>query len=141
MKDRDSESLAGILKELQAIRAVFEQLVPLLEKIAEPPALLSIEDDESELFSDEQDEFHDELYDDARTIAIESSKLSTSYLQRKLGVGYARAARLMDMLEENGVIEPAIGSLPRRVLTPKKLSPEVLETLAKIEKQVQKKKK
>lgn len=58
----------------------------------------------------------DELYEDARETVIHAGKASTSYIQRKLRVGYARAARLMDMLEENGVIGPAQGSKPREVL-------------------------
>lgn len=58
----------------------------------------------------------DELYEDARQIIIEAGKASTSYLQRKLKVGYARAARLMDMLEERGVIGAADGAKPREVM-------------------------
>ena len=58
----------------------------------------------------------DELYEDARMTVIEAGKASTSYLQRKLGVGYARAARLVDMLEERGVIGPGSGAKPRDVL-------------------------
>jgi S-DNA-T family DNA segregation ATPase FtsK/SpoIIIE len=58
----------------------------------------------------------DELYEDARMTVIEAGKASTSFLQRKLGVGYARAARLVDMLEERGVIGPGSGAKPRDVL-------------------------
>jgi DNA segregation ATPase FtsK/SpoIIIE, S-DNA-T family len=58
----------------------------------------------------------DELYEEAREIVIEAGKASTSYIQRKLRVGYARAARLMDILEERGVIGPADGSKPRPVM-------------------------
>lgn len=58
----------------------------------------------------------DELYPDAKKTVIEAGKASTSYLQRKLGVGYARAARLMDILEERGVIGPADGAKPRDVI-------------------------
>ncbi len=58
----------------------------------------------------------DDLYEDAKQVVIEAGKASTSYIQRKLRVGYARAARLMDMLEERGVIGPADGSKPREVL-------------------------
>ena len=58
----------------------------------------------------------DDLYEDARTTVIEAGKASTSFLQRKLGVGYARAARLVDMLEERGVIGPGSGAKPRDVL-------------------------
>jgi S-DNA-T family DNA segregation ATPase FtsK/SpoIIIE len=58
----------------------------------------------------------DDLYEDARTTVIESGKASTSYLQRKLGVGYARAAKLIDMLEERGVVGPGNGAKPREIL-------------------------
>ncbi len=58
----------------------------------------------------------DDLYEEARETVIEARKASTSFLQRKLGVGYARAARLMDMLEERGVVGPGSGAKPREVL-------------------------
>lgn len=58
----------------------------------------------------------DELYEDAKEAVLEAGKASTSYIQRKLRVGYSRAARLMDMLEEKGVIGPADGVTPREVL-------------------------
>jgi S-DNA-T family DNA segregation ATPase FtsK/SpoIIIE len=57
----------------------------------------------------------DDLYEEAKKVVIEAGKASTSYLQRKLRVGYSRSARLIDMLEENGVIGPADGSKPRPV--------------------------
>ena len=69
---------------------------------------------ESQLEGDTEND--DELYEDARTTVIEAGKASTSYLQRKLGVGYARAARLIDILEERGVIGPGSGAKPRDVL-------------------------
>lgn len=58
----------------------------------------------------------DEMYEEAKEIVVRAKKASTSYLQRKLRIGYARAARLMDIMEENGVIGPADGSKPREVL-------------------------
>lgn len=58
----------------------------------------------------------DDLYEEAREIVVHAGKASTSYLQRKLKVGYARAARLMDMLEEHGVVGPADGAKAREVL-------------------------
>lgn len=63
---------------------------------------------------DEGDE--DNMYEAARQAVIESSKASTSFLQRKLGLGYSRAARIMDMLEARGVIGPANGAKPRDIL-------------------------
>ena len=58
----------------------------------------------------------DDLYESAKQEVISASKASTSYIQRRLGVGYSRAAKLMDMLEKRGVIGPANGSKPRDIL-------------------------
>lgn len=62
------------------------------------------------------DEGDDDMYEAARAAVMEAGKASTSYLQRKLRVGYARAARLIDILEERGVIGPGDGAKPREVL-------------------------
>jgi len=64
----------------------------------------------------DEDTDDDDMYEEARETIVKSGKASTSYLQRKLRVGYARAARLIDMLEERGVVGPADGSKPRDVL-------------------------
>lgn len=58
----------------------------------------------------------DDLFEEAKQAVIEAGKASTSYLQRKLRIGYSRAARLMDILEERGVIGPQDGSKPREIL-------------------------
>ena len=71
-------------------------------------AMMSINDDDGD---------EDDLYGDAKECVEQAGKASTSYLQRKLRVGYARAARLMDILEDKGVIGPADGSRAREVLT------------------------
>lgn len=71
------------------------------------------------LFTDSiggNDNDDDDLYEDARSTVIEAGKASTSYLQRKLGIGYARAAKLIDMLEERNVIGAGNGAKPRDVL-------------------------
>ncbi|MFA6585867.1 MAG: DNA translocase FtsK 4TM domain-containing protein [Candidatus Paceibacterota bacterium] len=65
---------------------------------------------------DEDNDDDDEMYEEARLCVIEAGKASTSYLQRKLKLGYARAARLMDKLEERGVISAGDGAKPREVL-------------------------
>lgn len=57
----------------------------------------------------------DELYNEAKDTVVKAGKASASLLQRRLRVGYARAARLLDLLEENGIIGPAEGAKPRRV--------------------------
>ncbi len=58
----------------------------------------------------------DELFDEAVAIVLESRQASTSYLQRRMKVGYSRAARLMDELELAGIVGPAEGAKPRRIL-------------------------
>jgi S-DNA-T family DNA segregation ATPase FtsK/SpoIIIE len=58
----------------------------------------------------------DDMYESARAEVTSAGKASTSYIQRKLGIGYSRAAKLMDMLEERGVIGPANGSKPREII-------------------------
>ena len=58
----------------------------------------------------------DDMYEAARQAVVESGKASTSFLQRRLGLGYSRAARIMDALEARGVIGPANGAKPRDIL-------------------------
>ncbi len=64
----------------------------------------------------ENDGDEDDMYEEARAAVMSAGRASTSYLQRKLRIGYSRAARLMDILEERGVIGPADGSRPREVI-------------------------
>ena len=68
------------------------------------------------IFSSMIDDDEDALYGSAKQTIIEAGKASTSYLQRKLGIGYARAARLMDILEDRGVIGPGDGAKPREII-------------------------
>lgn len=58
----------------------------------------------------------DELYDEAKKVVIESGRAATTYLQRRLSVGYGRAAKLLDMLEEQGIVGPAEGRNKGRVV-------------------------
>jgi S-DNA-T family DNA segregation ATPase FtsK/SpoIIIE len=68
------------------------------------------------VFGSMEDDEGDDLYPEAKKAVLEADRASTSYLQRKLGVGYSRAAKLMDILYERGVIGPADGSKPREVI-------------------------
>ncbi len=58
----------------------------------------------------------DEYYDEAVKLVIESNQASVSILQRRLRLGYTRAARLIDMMEQNGIVGPYVGSKPRDIL-------------------------
>ncbi len=66
-------------------------------------------------FSQGNGDMEDSLYEEAKRIVSEAGKASASLLQRRLRVGYARAARLLDILEEQGVVGPSDGAKPREV--------------------------
>lgn len=76
-----------------------------------------IEMNDAIMLSGGDDDVDDDLYMEAKAAVEEAGRASTSYLQRKLRIGYSRAARLMDILEEKGVIGSADGSRPRDVLS------------------------
>jgi len=57
----------------------------------------------------------DPLYEEAKRLVLETRKASASFLQRRLKLGYARAARLLDILEEKGIVGPSDGAKPREV--------------------------
>lgn len=78
---------------------------------------VQVEPNDAVMMALEDSDVDDDLYMDAKSAVEEAGRASTSYLQRKLRIGYSRAARLMDLLEEKGVIGPADGSRPRDVLT------------------------
>lgn len=62
------------------------------------------------------DDSGDALYSQARDVVLGTGNASTTFLQRKLKIGYARAASLIDMLEQQGIVGPAEGSKPRKIL-------------------------
>ena len=64
----------------------------------------------------QQEEYDDPLYNDIVEFVISTQKASASLLQRKFKLGYNRAARIIDLLEERGIIGPSNGSKPREVL-------------------------
>jgi S-DNA-T family DNA segregation ATPase FtsK/SpoIIIE len=67
----------------------------------------------------------DDLYDEAARIVVGSGQASISYLQRRLRIGFSRAARLVDMMEAEGLVSPAVGGKPREVLVDKAYFQEV----------------
>ena len=101
-------------------KAVVKYLVDSYENEIPSEINLTGENQKNSIFEatldDEKMEADDDLYEDAKQTILEAGKASTSYLQRKLGVGYARAARLIDMLEERGVIGPGSGAKPREII-------------------------
>ena len=100
-----------------------KKVVDYLKKQSDAQELDSISFDEDkgsntdaffESMAGEEDE--DDLYEEAQAAVIAAGKASTSWLQRKFRIGYSRAARLIDMLEERGVVGPQEGSKPREVI-------------------------
>ena len=67
----------------------------------------------------------DELYDEASRIVVGTGQASISYLQRKLRIGFSRAARLVDMMEADGLVSPGAGGKPREVLVDRNYFEEV----------------
>ena len=98
-----------------------EKVVDYVKQYGEPDYIddeIFVEDDEEEndgnlgLFG----EGDDPLYDKALEIVVQSGKASASYLQRRLKIGYNRAARLVEEMEERGIVGPQNGSKPREVI-------------------------
>ncbi len=77
----------------------------------------------------EDNNANDELFDDAVRLVFEFGKASTSLLQRRLRIGYGRAAALIDMMERDGLVGPADGSKPREILKAPDFYREVDEAL------------
>ena len=75
----------------------------------------------------------DELFEEAKEIVVSTGKASASLLQRRLSVGYARAARIIDELEQKGIIGPASGSKPREILIRRNRSSEFQEEVETID--------
>ncbi|WP_308618793.1 DNA translocase FtsK [uncultured Eubacterium sp.] len=78
----------------------------------------AVQDKTSNKFTDggESGENLDPLFDDAVDVVLENGKASTSFLQRKLGVGYSRGSKIMDQMEDKHIIGPAEGAKPRKIL-------------------------
>jgi S-DNA-T family DNA segregation ATPase FtsK/SpoIIIE len=112
-----------LVTEVEATR-----IVTFLKKQAKPQYDESVTRDEPQGASGgavERDEEVDPAYDQAVRLAIQMGQISVSHIQRRLKLGYARAARLVDMMEQNGIVGPADGSKPREVL----VEPEFLERM------------
>lgn len=76
----------------------------------------AVKDKKSPFEGEEEEDNYDPLFEKAAEVVIESGTASTSFLQRKLSVGYARGAKIIDQLQDYGVIGPSEGSKPRKVL-------------------------
>jgi S-DNA-T family DNA segregation ATPase FtsK/SpoIIIE len=92
------------------------RLASFLRKQGKPTYDESITADDKKTGPEAMEFEKDDLYDEAARIVVETGQVSISYLQRKLRIGFSRAARLVDMMEAEGLISPATGGKPREVL-------------------------
>jgi S-DNA-T family DNA segregation ATPase FtsK/SpoIIIE len=93
-----------------------EALTAYVKTLGEPEYIdeaMFLDDDEEDVPFDAVD---DPLMDKALEIIVTAGKASASYLQRRLQIGYNRAARLVEAMEQQGIVGPAQGSKPREIL-------------------------
>jgi S-DNA-T family DNA segregation ATPase FtsK/SpoIIIE len=96
-----------------------ERVVAYLKEKGKPEFDASITEKQSggdESFGGHGFENDDPLVEEAKGVVVKTGKASASYLQRRFSIGYSRAARILDLLEEKGVVGPANGSKPREIL-------------------------
>jgi S-DNA-T family DNA segregation ATPase FtsK/SpoIIIE len=117
-------------KEISALVEFWRQQAPAQydEKFLQPPKDENGRPEGGALAEGEEGE-QDELYEDAVRLVIEFGKASTSLLQRRLRIGYGRAAHLIDLMEQDGIVGSADGPKPREVLKRPDWITEVEETL------------
>ncbi|PYT07235.1 MAG: cell division protein FtsK [Acidobacteria bacterium] len=104
------------------------RIVDFLKKQATPSYNTSVLQDAEEEEADSHDAERDEMYRQAVRLVVTTGQASVSHLQRRLRLGYARAARIVDMMEDEGIVGPGEGAKPREVL----VGPEFLERLGQI---------
>ena len=101
------------------------RLASFLRKQGKPTYDETITAEEKPTGADAIDMEKDDLYDEAARIVVQSVQASISYLQRRLRIGFSRAARLVDMMEMEGLVSPSAGGKPREVLVDKAYFDEV----------------
>jgi S-DNA-T family DNA segregation ATPase FtsK/SpoIIIE len=97
------------------------RVVDFLKKQAKPVYdmdILKPREEDAEEGGAPADSFHDDLYDQAVAIVCDTRQASVSYIQRRLQIGYNRAARMVEHMERDGIVGPTNGAKPRDVLAP-----------------------
>lgn len=101
------------------------RLASFLRKQGKPVYDETITEDEKKAGPEGLEFDKDELYDEAARIVVQTGQASISYLQRKMRIGFSRAARLVDMMEAEGLVSAATGGKPREVLVGREYFEEV----------------
>jgi len=95
------------------------RLVKYVKEQGEPEydeRLMTVIKSPSDMSWDDDDGEKDENYEKAAELILHTGQASASYLQRKLKLGYARASRIIDQMEQDGILGPSEGSKPREIL-------------------------
>jgi S-DNA-T family DNA segregation ATPase FtsK/SpoIIIE len=109
--DEEREEVINFVKE-QGLAVYSKDIQDEIERSADKDAKKAADEDEDEEDSGDLDE----LFNEAVEVVLDSKQASVSMLQRRLKLGYSRAARIVDQMEEQGVVGPFEGSKPRAVL-------------------------
>ena len=115
ISDEEVEDVADFIKH----NAEAEYDEGIMDEINRQAAIAGSTKKNSAAGGDDGEEPGDEMFPNAVEVVLDAKMASTTLLQRKLKLGYARAARLMDELESKGIIGPFEGSKPRQVLITK----------------------
>lgn len=108
MSDAEIKRITNYIKETQKPQNIseFDEEEILKSAIGGQPIIDQL---------DTLDGGKDEMYEEAKLLVLETRRASASFLQRRLSIGYARAARLLDIMEEEGIVGPGEGAKPREV--------------------------
>lgn len=101
---------------LDLVKFLKNQGQPIYDHKIVKPSVDEEEGDESGAFGGKPKRKEDPMYDKAARLVVRSGQASVSYLQRKLSLGYSRAAKLVDMMEDDGIVGPHQGSKARDIL-------------------------
>lgn len=104
--DNNEKRIGELTKEISDLKIRLGMVEDFLEAFPKSDEYIAFKDD-------------DELMEDAKVVVREYDRASASLLQRRLEIGYARAARILDLLEKNGIVGPSEGLKPRKVLIKK----------------------
>jgi S-DNA-T family DNA segregation ATPase FtsK/SpoIIIE len=105
-------------KEVKRVVDYLAEKIKPIERISDNELVSQIEEMEFTFPEETENFYEDPLLEEAKKVIFEAQKASASLLQRRLKIGYARAARILDLLEKKGIVGPAEGAKPRKVYPP-----------------------